>query len=513
MHGFKYIAYCRKSTDEKDKQVLSIEAQIAELQEFAKRENLEIVDFVVESKTAKVPGREKFNQVLNMIENRMANAILSWHPDRLARNSIDGGKIIYMLDTGKLLDLKFPTFWFDNTPQGKFMLNIAFGQSKYYVDNLSENIKRGNRQKLRTGVWPSKAPLGYINEPILRSIEVDKEKSLLVEKAFEKFASEPVSLAEVARFLHSFGIKRRVSGKPLTVGSIRKMLSNEFYVGIMTYAGIKYEASHQTFISKELFQKVQERLKEIGRPRKRGHNFAFTGFIKCGECGAAVTGEEHIKNYPTTRGEVKYVYYRCTKKIKPCSQKYISEPKLEEQMRDIIRPCGLHEGWKPYFEKWMARDEELEKQNCEGTLSRLGLELQELDAKLNRLLDAYLDQVLEPQVYQTKKNELFEKKLEIQEKISVVKEKGNTWLEPMREFMTVAINCDRIARVKNNPDELSFIGKKVGSNYLFLDGLLKADRKYEFAALAANGGAACAAPQKSSIAKMVDPGGLEPPTP
>ena len=108
----KYIAYCRKSTDEKDKQVLSIEAQIAELKEFAKRENLFVTEFITEAKTAKVPGREQFALVLKKIEKGMVNAIHSWHPDRLARNSIDGGKIIYLLDTGKLLDLKFPSFWF-----------------------------------------------------------------------------------------------------------------------------------------------------------------------------------------------------------------------------------------------------------------------------------------------------------------------------------------------------------------------------------------------------------------
>ncbi len=124
----KYIAYCRKSTDEKDKQVLSIEAQIAELKEFAKRENLIVSEFITEAKTAKVPGREQFAEVLKKIENGMANAILSWHPDRLARNSIDGGKVIYLLDTGKLLDLKFPSFWFESTPQGKFMLSISVYQ-------------------------------------------------------------------------------------------------------------------------------------------------------------------------------------------------------------------------------------------------------------------------------------------------------------------------------------------------------------------------------------------------
>jgi len=150
----KYIAYCRKSTDEKEKQVLSIESQIEELKEFATREKLIVTEYLTESRTAKIPGRTIFNQVIEKIEKGEANGILAWHADRLARNSIDGGKIIYLLDTGKIVDLKFPTFWFDNTPQGKFMLSIAFSQSKYYVDNLSENVKRGNRQKLRKGILP-----------------------------------------------------------------------------------------------------------------------------------------------------------------------------------------------------------------------------------------------------------------------------------------------------------------------------------------------------------------------
>ena len=98
------------------------------LKEFAKRDHLEITEFITEAKTAKMPGREQFALVLKKIERGEAQGIISWHPDRLARNSIDGGKVIYLLDTGKLLDLKFPSFWFENTPQGKFMLSIPFYQ-------------------------------------------------------------------------------------------------------------------------------------------------------------------------------------------------------------------------------------------------------------------------------------------------------------------------------------------------------------------------------------------------
>ncbi|MDD3940313.1 MAG: recombinase family protein [Candidatus Pacebacteria bacterium] len=145
----KFFIYARKSIDSEDRQVRSIGDQISELQELAKKENLEIVDTIVEKQTAKKPGRPLFAEMLKKLEAGEAVGILAWHPDRLAKNSVDGGQIIYLVDTGVIQELKFPTFWFDPTPQGKFMLSIAFGQSKYYVDNLSENIKRGHRQKLK----------------------------------------------------------------------------------------------------------------------------------------------------------------------------------------------------------------------------------------------------------------------------------------------------------------------------------------------------------------------------
>jgi len=125
LYFMKYFLYARKSTDEEERQVLSIEAQLAELREFAAKENLEIAAEFVEAKTAKAPGRPLFNKMIAQIDGSDSFGILSWHPDRLARNSVDGGKIIYLVDTGKIASLKFPTFWFDATPQGKFMLNIA----------------------------------------------------------------------------------------------------------------------------------------------------------------------------------------------------------------------------------------------------------------------------------------------------------------------------------------------------------------------------------------------------
>ena len=118
----KYFIYTRKSTDDKNRQVRSIPDQLAELRELARKEQIEIVDVFVEKQTAKIPGRPVFGEMIERIEKGEASGILAWHPDRLARNSVDGGKIIYLIDTGVISDLKFCTFWFDPTPQGKFML-------------------------------------------------------------------------------------------------------------------------------------------------------------------------------------------------------------------------------------------------------------------------------------------------------------------------------------------------------------------------------------------------------
>ena len=117
----KFFIYARKSTDDEERQILSIQAQLDELRELARKESLTVAHEYIEAQTAKEPGRPVFNEMMKALEKGEAHAILAWHPDRLARNSVDGGRMIYHLDTGKVATLKFPTYWFENTPQGKFL--------------------------------------------------------------------------------------------------------------------------------------------------------------------------------------------------------------------------------------------------------------------------------------------------------------------------------------------------------------------------------------------------------
>src|SRR5262249_35405682 len=143
-----------------------------------------------------------FNAMLARIERGEADGVIAWHPDRLARNSMDGGRIIYMLDQMRIKDLKFSTFSFENNSQGKFMLSIIFGYSKYYVDNLSENVKRGNRAKAERGWRPNHAPLGYRNDRASSTIVKDPERFPLIRRMFDLLLTgiSPSQICKIARY-------------------------------------------------------------------------------------------------------------------------------------------------------------------------------------------------------------------------------------------------------------------------------------------------------------------------
>ncbi|MFA6917650.1 MAG: recombinase family protein [Candidatus Gracilibacteria bacterium] len=458
----KYYLYARKSTDEDDRQVLSIEAQITELREFAHKENIEIVKEFVESKTAKAPGRPIFNKMISGIENGEVMGILAWHPDRLARNSVDGGKIIYLIDEAKIGALKFPTFWFDTTPQGKFMLNIAFGQSKYYIDNLSENIKRGIRQKLRRGELPSLAPVGYLNELRHHTIVKDPERWLAVKKMFEAYAKGDYTLEDLQKLSLSLGLVSRRTGKALVLARIDHLLRNPFYYGVFNHKGELYQASHEPIISKKLFDKVQRVIETHGKPRKTKEieSFVFRKLFTCGECGRMVTAEKKIK--PSGRT---YIYYRCTKKNRVCHQKYLEEKELVLQLNELFREVSIRESWKEnMLKKWEQEYKEVSTSSS-SSASQVKQELQQLEEKQIRLLDAYLDQTITNEEYTDSKKKILNRKIEIKEDLKETGGRGLHWLELFREWIISAHQALSVADTENLEEKRSFL-QKIGSNFL-----------------------------------------------
>ena len=444
----KYILYARKSTDVEDKQVLSIEAQLVELRAYAHNENLQIIDELVEKKSAKTPGRPVFAELLKRIERGEANGIIAWHPDRLARNSVDGGQIVYLLDQTHLSNLKFPTFWFENTSQGKFMLSIAFGQSKYYVDNLSENTKRGLRQKVRRGEMPGRAPLGYINDMRTKTVVVDKRRAPLVVEAFERYARGDQRLQDIANFLASNGIKTK-GGRPLKKDQIAKMLTNPFYYGHFRYAGEVFEGKHTPIVSKKLFDTVQTVFE--GRHHKRttktNEPKPLCGLLRCGSCGMMITGENQTKRQKN--GNVHhYVYYHCTKKrknIPRCPEPHVRQELLDEQLSEMLLEYAMPMAWADKLRELMDKDVNYQQTRNRMQTTDLQATIAQLSAKLQRLLDSYLDQDIDRDTYINKKAEMMSQKKSFEEKLSKLMLSQNLWLEPMKKWIETAVSICKIA--------------------------------------------------------------------
>jgi len=439
--------------------------------------------------------------MLNRIEKGEANGILSWHPDRLARNSVDGGRIIYLLDTGKLKSLKFPQFWFEDTPQGKFMLSIAFGQSKYMVDSLSENTKRGLRQKVRRGEYPGLAPVGYINDVRTKTIVIDRKRSKIVKAAFELYAKGNSTLGDIADFLASNGIKTK-GDKPFKRDKISFILSNPFYYGHFRYTGELHEGIHEPIIAKKLFDKVQEELKRRSKPqRKEKIPKAFTGLLRCGECGMMITGEQKTKYYKGTNRTVTYTYYRCTKKskTKECHQKFIRQEELDKQLSEMIQKVSLRQDWAEWMLKKLKREEKESAQSCFAFVQENREKIKNLKQKLQFLLDSYLDQVIEREVYLEKKSEIMSQIKTLEEQIIRFEQKQNDWLGPMREWINEAANAAKIARNNDLFAKKELLLKIYGSDLYLENKKAKGEARFPFAALAASPFAASAANQCFSV--------------
>ncbi len=460
----RYFIYCRKSSEEEERQALSIESQLTELRDYAKKNNLTVIGEYIESKSAKIPGRTVFNTMLDAIEAGKADGIIAWHPDRISRNSVDGGKVIYMLDQGLVQDLKFPTYFFDSSPHGKFNLSIAFGYSKLYVDSLIQNINRGIREKVRRGEFPGKAPPGYYNHPKTRTIVIDPATFDKVKSLLELFATGAYSLTEMREKFFEHGFRSSRSDR-FHLQTTKNILENPFYYGVFPLKGELHQGSHQPMITKELYDKIQSIIRDKGKGKyksnKKTNNLIFVGFAKCGECGSAITAEEHV------RSRKRFGYYRCTKKNRTvnCDQRYTREELFIDQVKQITASMSLSEAWRDksnkQLEDWVAE----ERQASLNELANLELQLQNIKDKLNRLLDLQLDGLIEADEYKEKKALFINQKIDLEAQIYKLKDQGSTWLEQAKTFINQAHQADLIRQGDDLVTIKNFL-KSTGSNMI-----------------------------------------------
>ena len=350
----RYFLYCRKSTEDEARQVMSIESQRSELERaFGARDDITIVATLTESKSAMSPGRAIFADMIARIEKGEAEGIIAWAPDRLARNSIDGGRIVYLLDCGAIRDLKFYTYTFENNPQGKFMLSIMFGQSKYYSDALSENVKRGNRTKLAKGWRPNQAPLGYLNDPETKTIVKDPERFPLIRRMFEMMLTGTHTATQIARIARDeWGLRtpkrKRSGGRHLALCSIYRIFHNPFYAGTIRWSDGLHPGRHTPLVTKDEFNAVQRQLARTGKPRPQRYSFPYAGLIRCGACGLRVTAEH--KRKPSGRN---YIYYHCSRgrPLDRCQEPSVEARELDRQIIHFLTSLRIDPGIEAWIRK------------------------------------------------------------------------------------------------------------------------------------------------------------------
>jgi len=481
----KYFIYCRKSSEAEDRQALSIESQQAELERcFGNSSEIEIVGLYREAYSAKAPGRTLFGEMLSRIERGEAAGIVAWHPDRLARNSVDGGRIIYLLDRKLLNDLKFATFTFENNPQGKFMLSIIFGYSKYYVDSLSENVKRGNRAKIERGWRPNMAPLGYLNDTATKTIMKDPVHFSLIRRMYELMltgAYSPKRIAEIARDEWGFRTpkRRKIGGVPLAMSSTYKILTNPFYTGIIEWGGERYPGKHEPVVSLDEFERVQQLLGRPGRPKPKRHTFAYTGMIRCGVCGLMVTAEHKLNRYG-----YRYTYYHCTKRRLEarCPEPSVEAGDLEQQvagfLEDISMPGPLEECILQEVGYQLGRTQEDEKAR-ERSLTTA---VDDVRAQLTELTSLRLRNLIDDAEFSARRTELRHEEHRLRERLAA-SGSGVNRFEPLRDFVSFSVRAVGWLQ-GGDADTKRLIVETVGSNLLLTGKRLNIQARKPFVRLA-----------------------------
>lgn len=328
----------------------------------AERENLEIVEMKRESHSAKETGqRPVFNEIIDDLREDKYNGILTWAPDRISRNAGDLGKIVDLMDAGKLHEIRTFGQRFTNSPSEKFLLMILGSQAKLENDNRGVNVKRGLRTRAEMGLWAGMAPLGYLNQKLMDKkcqVVIDEIRAPIIKQMFEKVAYEHWSGRKLYNWLR-FELNFHTRGnKPFTLSGIYRTLDNPFYYGVFEKprnSGNWYTGKHIPLISKELFDKAQAQLTrdKIVRETKE---FAFTKLFTCGYCGSGISAEEKWKQLKNG-GANRYIYYSCSRaRDRNCKNKYIREEDLITELLKILDKVNINElGMRKKLEEEITR--------------------------------------------------------------------------------------------------------------------------------------------------------------
>ena len=476
----KDVYYLRRSDEDKKKQIQSIPDQLKEVDKFRSPQNLpKPLHIFKDIKTAKIAGvRNDFSQMIEMIKKGLVDTVWCWRANRLARNGKEGGEIIYLVDNfGLKITTCFGTFTKENSNQ----LWNEFGVATQFSKDLSVDVKRGMNSKLEMGWRTGLAPIGYRNckwmEKGEKEIECDMRNNRfeLCCEWWKLMLTGKYTMKQTVEIMNKRGLTTP-KGNPVAMTTAYRFFRNIFNAGYYTHSGITYKGSHKPMISMAEFNKVQMLLNKTGFGTSVKTHLPFQGFIKCPECGATITGDIHTKQYKNGTSQ-EFIYYRCSKKLGPCSQKYLSGKKFEAQVKDYINSLELDKryiGWvRAVLKRINSEQFELDRKHKEIQTKKL----MEISKKKEKLFDMRADGIYSEEEYQIEKKNLLEQELEIKAYIS---EDTTAYWEKVRDN---ALNfAERVTELFNlgDPQIQKLVVQILGSNLSLFDQKLVIEPKSAF---------------------------------
>lgn len=430
--------------------------------------------------SAKAPGRPVFNKLMEMVEAGKIGTIFCWKLDRLARNPVDGGRIIWAIKNYGL-HIVTPTQTYSSEEDNTILMYVEFGMAQKYIDDLGKNVKRGNRAKLNTGWLPGCAPLGYLNKLDDHTIIPDPERFPLVRRMWDMALTGMYSVEQIRQVANNdWGFRtkqsKRQGGSPLSKGVMYKMFRHPFYYGVIerNVEGEcrRYAGAHQPVVTEEEFWRVQ---KNLGNPVPKPHRkqFPFTGMMRCGECGSVITAEEKVK--PSGRS---YTYYRCTKKCKDkrCYQSPVTGPELEAQLLPILESIAIPKPFADWAISWLRvlnQDECKDQNSAQESLQRA---YNEIKGKLDKLMDMRLSNLLTDEEYLYQKDRLLQEQRTIKEKLGDSEQRADNWRERVENVIDFASHAHEWFASGNFQSKRAVVFS-LGSNFLLKDGMLNFNKE------------------------------------
>lgn len=461
-----HVIYARKSTESDDRQILSIDSQINELQALAARRGVRVAEVLTESRSAKAPGRPVFRDLMRRVRRGEIRGVFCWKMDRLSRNHLDTGTVLQALADGVLEEIVTSDRTYTRDGNDRFMGSFELGMATKYIDDLRQNIRCGIRARLQRGWIHYRAPIGYLNDPVSRTIKTDPKRFGLIRRMWELLLSGTVRPAEILETAdEKWGLRTRrtkhTGGKPLSRTGLYDLFANPFYMGLIRLQnGDSYPGMHPPMVSREEFQRAQEILGRTGR-RPQQHRFAFTGLIRCSGCAGSITAELHIK--PSGR---RYVYYRCSRSMKgvPCREPAISVRDLESQIVNRLRSLAMPQKVYEWLLVRLGHDLDREHDRRGDARRTLQAALEAVLKEEENLLSLRVRDLVEDSVYVAKRAEMADRRVALSEKLKQPGRSANELRQLSRDVVSLGTRAAETF-VSGTGVQKRMILEAVGLNY------------------------------------------------